>query len=166
MDCIEIVQTISICDLLQRPDFNKTADVNWFVGYHQDRSIPVDDSASESLPGWSRKQGMTFIQPPDDVLGSMLALRLHLDDSSETNGPLRVIWGSHNSGTLSPKDSESFRASSPEYTLTVDRGGVIAMRPLLLHASSKSTTMRARRVLHFLFGPSRLPSELAWRIAI
>jgi hypothetical protein len=42
----------------------------------------------------------------------------------------------------------------------VSRGGILVMRPLLIHASSKSLTTAPRRVLHFeycdslLLGPS------------
>jgi hypothetical protein len=38
----------------------------------------------------------------------------------------------------------------------------MAMRPLLLHASSKATGSSRRRVLHFLFGPPALPFGLEW----
>ena len=36
------------------------------------------------------------------------------------------------------------------------------MLPLLLHASSKATGARRRRVRHLLFGPRRPPLGLAW----
>ena len=39
---------------------------------------------------------------------------------------------------------------------------MMLMRLLLLHASSKATGASRRRVLHFLFGPPRLPLGLAW----
>jgi hypothetical protein len=37
------------------------------------------------------------------------------------------------------------------------------MRPPILHASSKATEQRQMRVLHFVFGPPKLPSGLEWR---
>lgn len=147
--------------------FNKTATSNWFVAYHQDRSIPVASSESaKDWPGWSRKEGMTFVHGPDDLLAAMIAVRLHIDDCTNDNGPLRVIPDSHRAGTLSPRQIERLRQSSNDNQLTVGTGGIIAMRPLLLHASSKSRTMANRRVLHFLFGPSELPAGLAWRRAV
>jgi hypothetical protein len=45
----------------------------------------------------------------------------------------------------------------------VARGGVMVMRPLLLHASSKASVDLPRRVLHFVFGPSRPAKGLSWR---
>ena len=36
------------------------------------------------------------------------------------------------------------------------------MRPLLLHASSKTAGTSRRRVLHFLFGPRELAFGLVW----
>jgi hypothetical protein len=41
----------------------------------------------------------------------------------------------------------------------------VAMRPLVLHASSKSITNAQRRVLHYVFGPTELPWGLRWRNA-
>ena len=38
----------------------------------------------------------------------------------------------------------------------------MAMRPLVLHASHKVCVDRPRRVLHFVFGPSKLPFGLRW----
>jgi ectoine hydroxylase-related dioxygenase (phytanoyl-CoA dioxygenase family) len=147
--------------------FNKSPDSNWFVAFHQDRSIPVASSvAQDKWSGWSCKEGMTFIHGPDTLLAKMLALRLHIDKSGPDNGPLRVIPNSHKSGTLSRRDIDAIRDSSSDQTLTARKGGVVLMRPLLLHASSKSRTMESRRVLHFLFGPQTLPDGLEWRRAV
>ncbi len=144
--------------------FNKSPNSKWFVAYHQDRSIPVLSSvSSEDWPGWSQKEGTTFVHGPDELLSEMIAVRLHLDDSTVNNGPLRVIAGSHSAGTLSPEDAAKLRDSADEHHLIVEKGGLVVMRPLLLHASSKSRTMESRPVLHFLFGPTTLPAGLQWR---
>lgn len=144
--------------------FNKSSDRNWLVAYHQDRSIPIASSEEhKALPGWSQKEGMTFIHGPDVLLAQMIAIRLHLDDCTSDNGPLRVIGDSHKAGTLSPMAITEARDTLDEQELLVEKGGVIAMRPLLLHASSKSISLTPRRVLHFLFGPRALPDGLQWR---
>ncbi|WP_205855137.1 phytanoyl-CoA dioxygenase family protein [Pirellula sp. SH-Sr6A] len=144
--------------------FNKSAMNNWFVSHHQDRSIPVASSESiKGLPGWSRKEGQTYVHGPDDLLANMIAIRFHVDDSTSDNGPLRVISDSHGAGTLMPEQIDNLRLTSQDTELTVRKGGVIAMRPLLLHASSRSRITANRRVLHFLFGPNELPDGLKWR---
>jgi hypothetical protein len=143
--------------------FNKSADANWFVAFHQDRSAPVSDDTPPTEQGWSRKEGMTFIQPADAVMCRMLALRLHIDDCNDDNGPLRVLPDTHTEGTLSQEQIEEYRDEVAPHELTVPAGGVIAMHPLLLHASSKSRTMANRRVLHFLFAPREPPNGLKWR---
>lgn len=136
------------------------------MAFHQDRSIPLHDATPTDYTGWSRKEGMTFVQASDELLSSMLALRLHIDDSSEDKGPLRVIPATQLSGTLLPDRIDFVRLSCPDQNLTVDRGGVIAMRPLLLHASSKSSTTYSRRVLHFVLGPPSPSNGLQWRMAV
>jgi hypothetical protein len=42
------------------------------------------------------------------------------------------------------------------------RGGVLLMRPLLLHASSASQVPRHRRVLHIEWAAQELPGGLQW----
>jgi hypothetical protein len=56
----------------------------------------------------------------------------------------------------------ALRDAHAEVTVVVKRGGVLAMRPLLLHASSKALAPSFRRVLHFVFGPPALPYGLRW----
>lgn len=143
--------------------FHKSSESNWLVAFHQDISIPVAASAfAKAQPGWSQKEGMTFVHGSETLLADMLAVRLHLDESNELNGPLRVVPGSHRQGILAESEATSLRESTGEQTLTTEQGGVVLMRPLLLHASSKSQTEQPRRVLRFVFAEPRLPMGLVW----
>jgi hypothetical protein len=49
-----------------------------------------------------------------------------------------------------------------EATCTVGAGGVVLMRPLLLHASSPATVAGHRRVIHLEFAAADLPGGLEW----
>ena len=147
--------------------FEKSASRNWLVPVHQDLSIPVAEHVEHpSLRGWSEKEGALFVQAPDGVLEQLLALRVHLDDCAENDGPLRVVPGSHALGRLGAQNAVAARLSSPGFVCAAPRGSVLAMRPLLLHSSSKATGAGLRRVLHFLFGPSELPLGLRWQDAV
>ncbi len=163
----EALPEIRLLVAVQCTYLNKSVANNWFVSFHQDRSIPVASPvSSDRWSGLSHKEGMTFIHGPDELLNDMLAVRLHLDDSTTENGPLRVIPDSHRWGTLTSEQIETMRQSSLAQPLIARRGNVVIMRPLLLHASSKSRTRGARRVLHFLFAPHILPMGLEWRLAV
>ena len=143
--------------------FEKSASRNWLVPVHQDLSIPVAARVdAPGLTGWSDKEGQLFVQAPTAVLETLVAVRLHLDDCQVADGPLRVIPGSHRHGPVSPDTAAALRAAGPEIVCSVGRGGVLVMRPLLLHASSKAGGSSRRRVLHFVFGPPTLPFGLAW----
>jgi ectoine hydroxylase-related dioxygenase (phytanoyl-CoA dioxygenase family) len=107
-----------------------------------------------------------FVQPPATVLESVVAVRLHLDDSMPSNGPLRVVPGSHRRGRLTSAQVQAARDESGEITCSVPKGGVLVMRPLLLHASSKAKVSAPRRVLHFVFGAPALPLGLTWHTAV
>jgi hypothetical protein len=143
--------------------FSKSKDTNWLVPLHQDLSIPVAERVdSKQCSGWSEKEGELFVQPPVSVLQQVLAIRLHLDDCDEHNGALRVVPGSHRIGRLNTSEIQQERIRTDSVVVGVPRGGAMLMRPLLLHSSSKVSVDRPRRVLHFVFGPRRLPEKLSW----
>jgi ectoine hydroxylase-related dioxygenase (phytanoyl-CoA dioxygenase family) len=143
--------------------FDKSPDSNWLITWHQDTALPLTEK--RDAPGWgpwSVKEGVTYAHAPATALSQVLALRLHLDDCAGDNGPLRVLPGTHSMGVLSDdqilnlaaghsSDSAHSPASHSAHSLVeclVPQGGVLAMRPLIIHASSKSQSQRPRRVLH------------------
>ncbi|QSI31337.1 phytanoyl-CoA dioxygenase [Variovorax sp. RKNM96] len=142
--------------------FDKTADRNWLVALHQDTSIPASASPPDAALPVSIKEGERYVRPPVEVLESLLAVRVHLDDCGVDAGPLRVVPGSHRVGRLGDAEARALRDLHGEVTCAAARGDALAMRPLLLHASSRARTPVRRRVLHFLFGPARLPHGLVW----
>jgi hypothetical protein len=146
--------------------FDKSPDANWLVPWHQDLTIAVQTRAD--VPGfgpWSEKNGNPHVQPPAELLEQMLSVRLHLDAADESNGALRVIPRSHRFGRLSVERIPAIRRQLPEVVCTSSAGDALLMRPLLLHASSRSTSARHRRILHIEYAGFPLPRELAWQEA-
>ncbi|TWT78254.1 Phytanoyl-CoA dioxygenase (PhyH) [Posidoniimonas polymericola] len=143
--------------------FDKLADANWGVGWHQDLMIPVRERVeTPDFSAWSVKQGVPHVKPPEEVLRQMVTIRLHLDDAGEDNGPLQVVPCSHHWGEV-PTPEVAERVRGCEVTLcTAAAGDALFMRPLLMHASAKATTPARRRVLHIEFAAQPLPGELRW----
>ncbi len=147
--------------------FDKTPEQNWLVALHQDLSIPVTERvAHPNLGVWSVKEGQNFVQPPDELLAQLVAVRLHIDECGPENGPLRVVPGSHREGRLAASAARLLRDRVGEVACTVGRGGALILKPLLLHASSKASSPNHRRVLHFLFGPASIGYGLRWQHAV
>jgi hypothetical protein len=147
--------------------FEKSSERNWLVPLHQDLSIPVAERLDGTgLSGWSEKEGAVFVQPPVAVLEQLVGVRLHLDPCTASDGPLRVVPGSHTQGVLAPAAAVAARDAAGECLCEAEVGTALAMRPLLLHASSKSLGTGRRRVLHFLFGPQLLPHGLRWQTSV
>ena len=143
--------------------FDKVDGANWGVPWHQDLAIPVREKVeAPGFGGWSVKEGVPHVLPPAEVLARMVALRLHLDDCGGDNGPLRVVPGSHRFGKLSESDIARLRGGTPEFLCIASRGSVLAMRPLLLHASSAAHRPGHRRVLHIEYAAHPLPAGLRW----
>ncbi len=95
-----------------------------------------------------------------------MALRLHLDASHQENGPLRVVPGSHRHGVLSDQQVETIVGKIKHVTCVIEQGGVIVMRPLIIHSSSKSQSDKPRRVLHIEYAiPDAVAAPLQLAIA-
>lgn len=143
--------------------FDKTPDTNWLVPWHQDLTIAVRAHAEVAGFGpWSTKDGIPHVQPPIEFLQRMLTLRLHLDDADESNGALQVVPGSHRFGRLSSEQIGELRSQQSAFLCVVSAGDALLMRPLLLHASRRSTSPGHRRVLHIEYAAGSLPNELDW----
>jgi ectoine hydroxylase-related dioxygenase (phytanoyl-CoA dioxygenase family) len=143
--------------------FDKTLDANWKVAWHQDLSIAVKEQMEvEGFGPWSMKAGVLHVQPPASVLEQMLTVRVHLDDCDLDNGPLQVLPGSHGSGRLDAEAIANWRQRGTAIPCTVPSGGVVLMRPLILHSSSPATKPAHRRVIHLEFSASLLPNGLKW----
>ena len=146
--------------------FDKSPTANWLVPWHQDLTLALRSRVeSPGFGPWSVKEGVPHVQPPAELLERMLTVRLHLDDADETNGALRVLPGSHRLGRLSPAQIQEQRARESDALCTVAAGYALLMRPLLLHASGRSTSHRHRRVLHIEYAAFVLPEGLSWHEA-
>lgn len=143
--------------------FDKSTDSNWLLAWHQDVSIPVRQQRDlAGWTGWSRKEGVLYVQPPTDVLSRLVALRINLDDCCNNNGPLRLLVGSHRLGRVNHSEVASHTSGHIEQTITGARGSGMLMRPLLIHASSKAVAIARRRVLHLEFANFELPDGMDW----
>lgn len=143
--------------------FNKTANSNWYVTWHQDKTVAV--SKQFDAPGWhawSIKDGVIHVQPPLSVLEEMITIRIHLDPTPKENACLQVIPYSHERGILSPeKIADILKNEAPNFC-EANQCTALIMRPHLLHASSKSSVPIERRVLHFEFSHWQLPDGVDW----
>jgi len=141
--------------------FDKPPERTWNLPWHKDTSISVKDNSAKSAT-FSRptiKAGIPHVIASDEVLQQMLTLRIHLDEVTDENGPLRVIPGSHVSS-----DSVGVGVDNA-YIVHARTGDVLAMRPLISHASGASLegTLRHRRILHLEFSAAeRLPDGYHW----
>jgi ectoine hydroxylase-related dioxygenase (phytanoyl-CoA dioxygenase family) len=128
--------------------FDKSPDSNWLVTWHQDTALPLRER--REIPGWgpwSVKEGVSCAHAPAFVLENVLAIRIHLDHSNGNNGPLRVLPATHRSGVLSDDSIHELVNKIHPVECQVRAGGLVLMKPLLIHSSSK-VIGRSRRVLH------------------
>ena len=141
--------------------FDKPSESNWFVAYHQDLTISVDKKVIlENYKHWTVKQNQFAVQPPVAVLEKNFTIRIHLDTTTTENGALKVINKSHKNGIVRIENMDFEKEK--ETICEVEKGGLMIMKPLLFHASNKTTNNQRRRVIHIELSNQTLPNTLEW----
>ena len=143
--------------------FDKTAQTNWALGWHQDRTIVVRER--RDVPGfgpWTRKQSQLHVTPPIAVLETMATLRIHLDPCGSDNAPLKVALGTHGLGLIGARGAATQAGQHEIIDCLADVGDVWAYSTLILHASERASAPRRRRVLQVDYAAGELPAGLAW----
>ncbi|WP_292008304.1 phytanoyl-CoA dioxygenase family protein [Chryseobacterium sp.] len=141
--------------------FDKPETSNWYVAYHQDLTISVDRKID--LPDfgpWTTKHNQFAVQPPLPILENIYTIRIHLDDTTKDNGALKVVPASHTKGIYRPETIDW--NTEIERINEVKKGGIMIMKPLILHGSNRTINGNRRRVIHIEFSDQELPQEMQW----
>ena len=125
--------------------------------WHEDLTIAVKDH-SFIAPEFSHpttKAGVPHLEASEELLENMLTFRIHLDDVTDENGPLKVIPGSHRTG------KKLLLGEAAPQTIYAAKGDVLAVRPLTAHASANAqlNTAMHRRILHLEFAACPEPAK-------
>ncbi|SCW41337.1 phytanoyl-CoA dioxygenase family protein [Mucilaginibacter sp. NFR10] len=141
--------------------FDKPETSNWFVAWHQDLTISVDKKIEITGYGpWTVKHNQFAVQPPLHILQDNFTIRIHLDDTDEGNGALKVLPGSHLKEIYRSENIDWQKEI--EVSCNVQAGGIMIMRPLLMHASNRTTNSKRRRVVHIEFSRTELAEGIDW----
>ena len=138
--------------------FDKPPKANWIVNWHQDLTINVKEKIVQpEFKHWRQIDNRVVVQPPKSYLERIITIRIHLDDCDRNNGALQVIPKSHKNGIVQITDLGNTEKAKAEYC-EVKKGGVMLMKPLLLHHSKRSASdTRRRRVIHLELSNERIP---------
>ena len=143
--------------------FDKTGERNWFVAWHQDRTVTLNQRLEmDGWGSWTQKDGVHHVQPPRDVLDNMVTIRLHVDDADQERGCLSVIPKSHRLGILTQDEINRVVVNSRPEACVVSAGDAVIMHPLVLHSSAKSRKSDHRRVVHLEYCNYELPPGVSW----
>jgi len=143
--------------------FDKPPHSNWVVNWHQDLTINLNNRAETiNYKNWRETNNRIVVQPDRELLESIFTIRIHLDNCTKDNGALRVIRKSHKNGVIQINDWLRHKEGE-EVICEVERGGVLLMKPLLLHSSRRTENDKKRRVIHIEFTNQELPNDLKWK---
>ena len=113
--------------------FDKTAETNWMVAWHQDRTVAVRARIeTEGFGPWSTKDGIPHVAPPVEVLQGMVTLRLHIDPCHDDNAPLKVALGTHRLGMVPAEIAAEVAGAHPLCVCHAEGGDVWAYSTLIL----------------------------------
>lgn len=143
--------------------FNKPPSSNWIVNWHQDLTINLlNKKETANYRNWRQNNQRTIVQPNIELLESIFTIRIHLDDCTKENGALRVIAESHLNGTIKIKEWMKMK-NGIESICEVKKGGILILKPLILHSSRRTENEKNRRVIHIEFTEQELPEGLKWK---
>lgn len=143
--------------------FNKTANANWSLGWHQDRTISVKERRNvEGFGPWTVKGDMNHVEPPFALLARMVTIRVHLDEVGEDNAPLLVAPGSHKVGRVTEDEIDNVVRRCGTMPCLAAAGDVWLYATPILHASKAATAPTTRRVLQVDYAAEELTKPLEW----
>jgi ectoine hydroxylase-related dioxygenase (phytanoyl-CoA dioxygenase family) len=143
--------------------FDKNANTNWSLGWHQDRTICVKERIEvDGFGPWTTKGGMQHVAPPFDLLARMLTLRVHLDDVPSGNSPLLIAPGSHMVGRIPIGDYDEVVRKHGIFSCLAHAGDVWVYSTPILHASEAASVLNNRRVLQVDYSADELSGGLEW----
>ena len=135
--------------------FDKSPESNWLVVWHQDTALPLRRRQETRGWGpWSVKDGVIYAHAPASALDQVLALRVHLDDSTAENGPLRVLPGTHRQDVLSDEAIQALAATLLD-SKGWSRGDETTARPRIFEIAIRKPTSRATHRICGLLGHRR-----------
>ena len=144
--------------------FDKTAARNWALGWHQDRTIVVEERMDvDGFGPWTVKSGLIQVEPPFALLERMVTIRIHLDPVDATNAPLRIVPGSHRLGRVPEASIGAIVEERGEWPCLAHRGDVWLYATPIVHGSRAADPPRRRRVLQVDYVADALPTPLRWR---
>jgi ectoine hydroxylase-related dioxygenase (phytanoyl-CoA dioxygenase family) len=143
--------------------FDKRGGQNWSLGWHQDRTIAVEQRIDVNGFGpWSLKSGMVHVEPPFDLLATMVTLRVHLDAVPVSNAPLLIAPGSHRRGRIPTPEIPDVVHQCGIIPCLAEAGDTWLYATPILHASDAAVEPSHRRVLHIDYAVGELPGGLQW----
>ena len=143
--------------------FDKSAGFNWALGWHQDRTICVEERREVAGFGpWTVKDSRPHVEPPFEIIENMFTLRVHLDDVASHNGPLLIAPGSHRLGRVPVEAIEAAVRGCGTHACTARAGDVWIYSTPILHASERAARPARRRVLQIDYSRDELPDGLCW----
>jgi len=120
---------------------------------------------SQRFSNPTTKDGVPHMDAPYEVLAQMLTVRVHLDDVTDCNGPLRVLAGTHARGKLNGEAISALVATRTPTACLASAGDVLFMRPLLVHRSPRPSQSARRRILHLEFScMAELEDGFEWHL--
>lgn len=143
--------------------FDKSAENNWTLAWHQDRTVVVRERRpTDGYGPWSTKAGLQHVAPPFEVLSGMVTLRVHLDAVGPSNAPLLIAPGSHAAGMTPIADIPSVVARCGTFACLAEPGDVWLYATPILHASDAAAIPARRRVLQVDYAAADLAGGLEW----
>ena len=142
---------------LRAVGFNKSADENWSLPWHQDRIIAMPrKDLDPRFKNWSRKSGIWHCEPPPDMLAQIAFAYIACDDIPAEAGGLEIAEATHMGGAIAEGNITEAVQAAKIARPSMQLGEVLLISALTLHRSAPMKTLGNRRALRIDFGSPAL----------
>lgn len=130
--------------------------------WHQDKTIYVSQKLKvNGFANWKAENGFIKVEPISEILNNIITLYIMIDSTDEKTEVFKLYPGSHTK-TLTSNEIDIIVSNSVANKISVDKGGILLMKPLLLHSLVKAIPQKKLKLIKLEFSSSELPSGLEW----
>ena len=107
---------------------------------------------------WQLEGDFFSAEPPARIMQDMVIVRIHLDDSDQNNGELKIFKGSH-SQILDHSAIKVITENGLPSNCGILAGGIQILKPFILQSETKRSRSKKNRIIELTFSSSDLPGE-------
>ncbi len=156
----KVIESLGRDYSLMRSTFydNRISKPESIVWQQRNRISLREKTETKGYSDWKSEDGGFSAVLPDQILQDLVVVRIHIDDSDENNGGLKIFKGSH-SQILDEAAIKVISENGLPSNCEILSGGIQIIKPLLLQSEFERKTSKKNRIVELVFSSIDFPGE-------